>query len=174
MPKRHLLITGVNGFIGSYLAGYFLKNGYRVTGISRTRPENPGFSWIQADLSGPFSIPEADMVVHAAAETRRTEDENACWRNNVQASQNLINRVLEKKIKKFVFFQAFRFTAGLTPVLSMRTRRFNTRALTAARSTVLSGCSRNARVIFPRRLCGFRLSSARAQKISGLPECCKI
>lgn len=106
MPKRHLLITGVNGFIGSYLAGYFLKNGYRVTGISRTRPENPGFSWIQADLSGPFSIPEADVVVHAAAETRQTEDENACWRNNVQASQNLINRVLEKKIKKFVFLSS--------------------------------------------------------------------
>lgn len=33
--KNSVLVTGVNGFMGGALAGYFARNGYAVTGLSR-------------------------------------------------------------------------------------------------------------------------------------------
>lgn len=35
MPKKTIIISGVNGFIGSNLASYFVKNNYEVIGLAR-------------------------------------------------------------------------------------------------------------------------------------------
>lgn len=60
MTKKHVLITGASGFIGSHLTDQFLKSGYAVTGIDNfvtgTKKnldlafQNPDFSFVEQDV----------------------------------------------------------------------------------------------------------------------------
>ena len=69
------IVTGANGFIGSYLSDYLLKNGHEVIGISRKffpkiREKLSGAQLLEIDiLSGEFEKLEvsADVIIHLAA-----------------------------------------------------------------------------------------------------------
>jgi UDP-glucose 4-epimerase len=70
-----VLITGANGFIGSYMCDYFLRNQFEVTGVSRkfypqVKDKLRNATLIEADiLSDDYSSLkiEADLIVHLAA-----------------------------------------------------------------------------------------------------------
>ena len=67
------LVTGANGFLGSYLVRQLLGQGYRVRGFVRKRNEtlaNSGVELFQGDLRNADSLTPAvrdcDVVFHAA------------------------------------------------------------------------------------------------------------
>ncbi len=54
----HVLVAGVTGIAGSYIARHLLDSGYQVTGLARRRPDDAidGLHYLQADLSDVTSL----------------------------------------------------------------------------------------------------------------------
>ena len=70
-----ILITGANGFIGTYLANFFLKKGVHVIATSRqfhptTAKLLKGADLIEMDILSPTQLqnikPDADIIIHTA------------------------------------------------------------------------------------------------------------
>lgn len=117
-----VLVTGCAGFIGSNLTDRLLNLGYEVMGIdcftdyySRSIKERnlssaltyPNFKFIENDISLMDKFPEVDYVFHLAAQA----GVRASWgksfeiytRNNIEATQKLLEFYKDSKLKKFVY-----------------------------------------------------------------------
>lgn len=116
------LVTGCAGFIGSNLTDYLLKKDFEVIGIdcftdyySRKIKEsnifgalkNPNFIFNEKDLMDFTEFPEVDYVFHLAAQAgvRASWGENfkIYTRNNIEATQKLLEFYKDVEIKKFVY-----------------------------------------------------------------------
>jgi UDP-glucose 4-epimerase len=116
------LVTGCAGFIGSHLVDKLLNLGYNVVGIDcftdyypkAIKAENiavalghKDFEFIEEDILEISKFPSVDYVFHLAAQA----GVRASWgssfeiytRNNVEATQKLLEFYKSVKIKKFVF-----------------------------------------------------------------------
>ena len=116
------LVTGCAGFIGSHLVDKLLEQGYKVIGIdcftdyySREIKEanisnalnHNNFKLIEKDILEMDKYPDVDYVFHLAAQA----GVRASWgksfeiytRNNVQATQKLLEFYKDLNIKKFVY-----------------------------------------------------------------------
>lgn len=107
----HILITGVTGFIGSYLGDRMLSRGHEVTGISRQSDPNLAFKnnscfeLVTADLCTdnlsdvlPDSV---DMVYHYAAQISDSMGFRGYLHNNVLATYKIFD-YSKNNAKKFV------------------------------------------------------------------------
>lgn len=120
--KIKAVVTGCAGFIGSSLTDALLKKGYEVIGIdcytdyySKALKEsnvsgalgNDNFQLVKEDLLSMNEYPEADYVFHMAAQA----GVRASWgrnfdvytRNNIEATQRLLEFYKDKSIKKFIY-----------------------------------------------------------------------
>ena len=84
-----MVVTGAGGFLGSAISRAL----NRVRGIGRgTRPDDPCLhDWVTADLSHGLAadaVADADVVVHAAAETSGGYDDHQ--RNTIDATRHLL------------------------------------------------------------------------------------
>ena len=116
------IVTGCAGFIGSHLVDKLLEHGYEVIGIDCFTDYYPreikeanisnalksrDFKFIEKDIWDMDKFPEVDYVFHEAAQA----GVRASWgksfeiytRNNVQATQKLLEFYKSKNIKKFVY-----------------------------------------------------------------------
>jgi nucleoside-diphosphate-sugar epimerase len=116
------LVTGCAGFIGSHLVDKLLEQGYEVIGIdcftdyySREIKEanianavnHINFKLIEEDILKMDKYPEVDCVFHEAAQA----GVRASWgknfevysRNNIEATQKLLEFYKDRAIKKFVY-----------------------------------------------------------------------
>lgn len=100
-----ILITGITGFVGSYLAHAWEGKFDKVIGIARHDRglafKNPVF---YQDLAGDFSLEEpVDAIVHAAAQSPSGGAiEEDYVSSNVKAMRNLIKYALRHKVRKFI------------------------------------------------------------------------
>ncbi|MEQ9097319.1 MAG: SDR family oxidoreductase [Phycisphaerales bacterium] len=94
--RPRLLVTGIAGFLGAYVAQVATERGWRVVGITRATPTP--FESVQADLSAEGAVRDAvermapDAVIHCAANARTAEcerDPQAAHRDNVTATVSL-------------------------------------------------------------------------------------
>lgn len=115
-------VTGCAGFIGSHLVDKLLNLGYNVAGMDCFTDyypravkdanmavvlEHKNFKFIEADILEIDQFPSVDYVFHLAAQA----GVRASWgssfeiytRNNVEATQKLLEFYKSRKIKKFVF-----------------------------------------------------------------------
>ena len=116
------LVTGCAGFIGSHLAERLLREGYNVIGIDcfmdyysraikeeniATALEHKNFELVEEDLLSITEYPEVDYVFHEAAQAgvRKSwgKDFEIYTRNNIEATQRLLEFYKEHEIKKFVY-----------------------------------------------------------------------
>ena len=116
------LVTGCAGFIGSHLVNKLLEQGYEVIGIDcftdyypreikeaniSSALKNNNFKLIEEDTLEIDKFPEVDYVFHLAAQA----GVRASWgksfeiytRNNIEATQKLLEFYKDRGIKKFVY-----------------------------------------------------------------------
>jgi len=116
------LVTGCAGFIGSHLTDRLLQDGYDVTGIDCFRDyyareikeqnlesamKSESFTFIEEDLLSLSTYPDVDYVFHQAAQA----GVRASWgesfavytRDNIEATQKLLEYYKDTEIKRFVY-----------------------------------------------------------------------
>ena len=105
-----VLVTGANGFIGSYLTKKLLLEGLQVlatgTGPCRLPADQwPGLRYESLDITDPFAVHDVcaatkpDIIVHCAAMGKPDECEQKQWaahRVNVQGTINLALEAAER------------------------------------------------------------------------------
>jgi nucleoside-diphosphate-sugar epimerase len=119
------LVTGAAGFIGSHLSGALVDSGATVTGIDcftdyyprRLKQANlatlqgrPGFSFVEATLESANLKPLLGGITHvfhlaAQAGVRKSwgDDFDVYIKNNVQATQRLLEALVGMPIQRFVY-----------------------------------------------------------------------
>ncbi|MFN3411143.1 MAG: NAD-dependent epimerase/dehydratase family protein [Exilispira sp.] len=108
-----ILITGINGFIGSNLAHYFIEKGFIVYGTIRSKSnlsllEDLNVNTIICDLN---EIKEEvfpddfDYIIHCAAAVSDFISEQKAKKNIYQVTVNLYEKVIkmQKSIKKLIY-----------------------------------------------------------------------
>lgn len=103
---QRILVTGVDGFTGRYLAAELQRNGYEVHGLVRKASLNQiaGVSRLHvadllcvADLTAVVSEVQPDKVVHLAGIAFIAHDDvEAIYRTNLVGTRNLLECLAEK------------------------------------------------------------------------------
>ncbi|MEL6589325.1 MAG: NAD-dependent epimerase/dehydratase family protein [Bacteroidota bacterium] len=124
--KRHILVTGGAGFIGSHLVDALLANGERVTVLDNFEPYydisikksniaqhllHPDYQLIEADIRDRVSLEEKledryDAIIHLAAQAGvrpSIKKPVVCQEINVNGTQNMLEFARSREIKQFVF-----------------------------------------------------------------------
>jgi nucleoside-diphosphate-sugar epimerase len=108
-----ILITGITGLFGSYLAKEFFGLGeiyglIRHTSTKRlTESLESTIQWVEGDLADIDSLEAAlqgiDLVIHAAGLVSfDSKDESMLYQTNVKGTANLVNAMLLVGVKKLV------------------------------------------------------------------------
>jgi len=112
MAFMQILITGINGFVGTNLVKAFRDN-YTLYGIDIIPDIREGvarvFSWDDLNL-----VPPADVVIHLAGkahDTKNTSTEHDYFDINVGLTKRIFDYFLESQAKKFIFFSSVKAVA---------------------------------------------------------------
>ena len=126
--KKHILITGGAGYIGSLLASELLRAGSYVTVVDNLLYggesllgflAHPDFHFTKADVTEPSSVrpalsrewPKPDAVVHLAGivgfPACQAIGRQAAWRHNVEAVKRVYEQVLDLGSARFVFASTY-------------------------------------------------------------------
>ena len=104
------LVTGANGFLGSYLVRQLLGQGYRVRGFVRKRNEtlaNSGVELFQGDLRNADSLTPAvrdcDVVFHAAGVSGIWGSWKHFHSCNTLATRNVVEACRQASVPKLVY-----------------------------------------------------------------------
>ncbi|PTN08774.1 GDP-mannose 4,6-dehydratase [Mangrovibacterium marinum] len=122
-----ILVTGCAGFIGSHLTEKFLNKGHQVVGIDNFDPfydrsvkeknmqgfiSNESFRFFELDLAEQSSLmnglenSKIDAIVHLAGKAGvrpSIEDPQGYIRANIVATQNILDLMKERHIRKLAF-----------------------------------------------------------------------
>jgi len=110
-----IFITGATGFIGTALLTRLLKDGNKVTVLTRDEEKvdasfKKKVDILKADICDLASLEKLsqrlqniDAVLHLAASLNYFEDKNRLSRTNVEGALNILKLVEKNKINKFIF-----------------------------------------------------------------------
>lgn len=123
--NKNILITGISGFVGPYLAQELIKNNSNVFGLIRKRSDgshfknlsdkniNEGLNLLEGDLSDITSLANAldestpDYIFHLGAQSfvpRSFENSTETQQINCMGTSNLLEAVLSKEMDSKVIF----------------------------------------------------------------------
>jgi len=107
-----ILITGINGFIGSNLFKDY-KNLHVIYGLDIVFPQKTGirktFTWSELE-----QIPEVDTIVHLAGKAHDTKKEikvQSYFEINTGLTQKIFDWFLQSTATKFIFFSSVKAAA---------------------------------------------------------------
>ncbi|MFA5879358.1 MAG: NAD(P)-dependent oxidoreductase [Candidatus Margulisiibacteriota bacterium] len=112
---NQILITGVNGFIGSHIASNLLWQKYQVLGISiepDSKIKDPNFTYQQIDIKNETAIKTIfenftiDTVIHLAAIVHKNTNDlsyDSYYKTNYLASKNIFMLADQFKVKTVLF-----------------------------------------------------------------------
>ena len=126
--KRHILVTGGAGYIGSMLTAELLRSGYRVSVLDKlifggesllAFLSNPDFYFARADMIEnralhnflPRDWPQPDAIVHLAAVVGfpacQAIGKQAAWRYNVDATKQVFEQSVSLGVERIVFASTY-------------------------------------------------------------------
>jgi nucleoside-diphosphate-sugar epimerase len=126
--KRHILVTGGAGYIGSMLTAELLRSGYRVSVLDKLLfggesllafLSNPDFYFARADMTEnralhnflPRDWPQPDAIVHLAAivgfPACQAIGKQAAWRYNVDATKQVFEQSVSLGVERIVFASTY-------------------------------------------------------------------
>jgi nucleoside-diphosphate-sugar epimerase len=127
---KNILVTGVNGFVGSHLFNPALMPNSYLRGISRQNlflPQNSNLATIRidnidAETNWSEALDAVDVVIHLAARAHMLNDaaknpEVEFDRTNHQGTANLVRQAITANVKHFIFISSI----GAMTTLSDRT-----------------------------------------------------
>jgi len=102
---QKILVTGVGGFAGGYIAQYLFNAGYNVTGLLHTKHGEFLFPVVVADLAESLNLEEHfDVIVHAAGSLPfKEKDFRNFKRNNIDAMENIVTFAKHTGVKRIIF-----------------------------------------------------------------------
>ncbi len=121
---QRVLVTGADGFIGSYLCAFLKQQGFFVRGSLR---DNPDFArgadeYIQVGPVNEFTdwsgaLKGIDAVVHLAGRAHVINDQNKDAQSiyhqvNVLGTRRLAQQAIDAGIKRFIFMSSVKVYAG--------------------------------------------------------------
>lgn len=116
---KHILITGVGGNVGQYVAQDLHLQGYSVIGICRnTEPHDHGYKLIHTDLANAeFDFEDIDTVIHVAASLYGNTEK--LIHDNVIATTNLVKFAEKKKVRRFLYISSVSVYGKVTEELKV-------------------------------------------------------
>lgn len=128
ITARHILVTGGAGYIGSFLTGKLLQQGYAVTVVDDLLYggesllayfPHPFFHFVKANVWEPRAIrtavlrdwPVPDAIIHLAAivgfPACQAVGRLVAWRYNVEATQQVFEQAVEMGVNRFIFASTY-------------------------------------------------------------------
>ncbi len=108
----NILITGINGFVGSNFVNSW-KNKYTIYGLDINQTAKDGvekiFSW--EDLN---TLPKTDAIIHLAGKAHDTKNESLAdeyFEVNTELTKKIFDYFLQSEAKTFVFFSSVKAAA---------------------------------------------------------------
>jgi nucleoside-diphosphate-sugar epimerase len=126
--KKHILVTGGAGYIGSLLTAQLLRSGNQVTVLDSLLYSgesllgflhDPNFHFAKADVTEPGAVrsslrrdwPKPDIVVHLAAivgfPACQAVGRQAAWKYNVEATKMVFEQAVGSGAERFVFASTY-------------------------------------------------------------------
>jgi nucleoside-diphosphate-sugar epimerase len=133
--KRHIVITGGAGYIGSLLCGELLRLGYQVTVVDTLLfggesllgyYHHPNFHFVKADVTEPHALIQAvrkewnspQAVIHLAAivgfPACQAVGRQVAWKYNVEATRLVFEQAVQMGAKRFIFASTYS-NYGISP-----------------------------------------------------------
>jgi nucleoside-diphosphate-sugar epimerase len=112
--KRHILVTGANGFLGRHVLEECLRRGHEVTALVRPAAKLTGTVWsrvriFRGDLRASRNLAEAfdgvDTLVHLAAAVSGSEDVQ--FAASVVGTERLLDAMARSQCKRVVLASSF-------------------------------------------------------------------
>jgi nucleoside-diphosphate-sugar epimerase len=110
--RKTLLLTGVTGFAGRYLAKYFIERGYKVVGAARNDPQISDLQFFKISNLDRYThwqpiLTEVDAVVHLAGRAHHMREkpgsDHLYFETNVDGTINLATQAAEAGVSRLVF-----------------------------------------------------------------------
>jgi nucleoside-diphosphate-sugar epimerase len=132
--KKHILITGGAGFIGSLMTGELLRRGHRVTVLDDllfggdsliAYLANPDFTFIKSNVTEDRAIRDAVRdtetpyaIIHLAGivgfPACQAVGRQVAWRYNVESTQQVYEQATELGVERFIFASTYS-NYGISP-----------------------------------------------------------
>jgi nucleoside-diphosphate-sugar epimerase len=133
--EQHVLITGGAGYIGSYLTGVLLRQGYQVTVVDDlifggesliSYFSDPNFHFVKANVWEPRALrtavrddwPTPHAVIHLAAiagfPACQSVGRQVAWRYNVESTQHVFEQAVQLGASRFIYISTYS-NYGLSP-----------------------------------------------------------
>lgn len=104
-----VVITGANGFLGSYLCSYFAQKGLQVAALVHTMPQKhiQGVNYVTYDLSAQPEqswLDDADCFIHCAY--AKAAKGNNAFNLNIEGTKRLLEMSRKCGVKKNIFISS--------------------------------------------------------------------
>ena len=125
---KRIVITGVNGIIGSELSKKFIDKGYYVIGIDRIEPQREDaeqFEYVKLDITDQDKVKQFfsdlcfDYLIHCAALVHKNSPDlsfNNFMKINYEGTKNIFDSVIKSKnkygLKRAIFFSTIEVYGG--------------------------------------------------------------
>lgn len=113
---KRILITGINGFVGTNFTNSWSKN-HKLFGVDIRQPEKVGvertFGWEDMD-----KLPPVDAIVHLAGKAHDTKNQSVAqsyFDINTGLTERIFDFFLQSDAKTFVFFSSVKAAADSVP-----------------------------------------------------------